>query len=604
MNSSKKVLSYGRNIIGFLVFPVLTFFCMESFTHQVFQTMKTPMILLNFVFYYLVAALFFALIGSLKYALMTETLLAAILGLANFFVYRFRSVPILPWDIYSLRTAASVSTNYDYSLQKETLLVLFAFVCVLVAEFLVVDFKLPATKKREQEPKKRKRNGIARLVLTLVFVIAINRFTVMFHQQEFISKMHIYDKLFTPDTMQYKNGNALAFLMELKYLNAEKPEGYKASNVKESLAGYQTGDKANNKPNIVVIMNEAYSDLGVLGDFTASEDYMPFTHSLQQGAENTITGYLDVSVLGGNTANSEFEFLTGDTMAFLTQGSVAYQQYIRHDIPSIVKDLKAQGYDTVAMHPYRAKGWNRNTVYPYLGFDKMLFQPDFVNPHMIRTYVSDQSCMDKIKELYENKGENPLFVFNVTMQNHGGYTKESDNFAPYIQVENVDNFATLMYLSLMKESDKALEDLCKYFASQDEDTIIVMFGDHQPSDSVANPLLKLEGKSCSTLTEEEQYLRYQVPVIIWANFDIEEEQNVEMSLNYLGGYLFEKAGLPLSAYQNYLKGLQEKYPVVSAKRICDAAGKNYHTDALSLELKDDFLDYKRFQYYNLFDAKK
>lgn len=604
MNSSKKVLSYGRNIIGFLVFPVLTFFCMESFTHQVFQTMKTPMILLNFVFYYLVAALFFALIGSLKYALMTETLLAAILGLANFFVYRFRSVPILPWDIYSLRTAASVSTNYDYSLQKETLLVLFAFVCILVAEFLVVDFKLPATKKREQEPKKRKRNGIARLVLTLVFVIAINRFTVMFHQQEFISKMHIYDKLFTPDTMQYKNGNALAFLMELKYLNAEKPEGYKASNVKESLAGYQTGDKAKNKPNIVVIMNEAYSDLGILGDFTASEDYMPFTHSLQQGAENTVTGYLDVSVLGGNTANSEFEFLTGNTMAFLTQGSVAYQQYIRHDIPSIVKDLKAQGYDTVAMHPYRAKGWNRNTVYPYLGFDKMLFQPDFVNPQMMRTYVSDQSCMDKIKELYENKGENPLFVFNVTMQNHGGYTKESDNFAPYIEVENVDNFATLMYLSLMKESDKALEDLCRYFEGQDEDTIIVMFGDHQPSDSVANPLLKLEDKSCSTLTEEEQYLRYQVPVIIWANYDIEEEQNVEMSLNYLGGYLFEKAGLPLSAYQNYLKGLQQEYPVVSAKRICDAAGKNYHTDALSLELKDDFLDYKRFQYYNLFDAKK
>ena len=156
----------------------------------------------------------------------------------------------------------------------------------------------------------------------------------------------------------------------------------------------------------------------------------------------------------------------------------------------------------------------------------------------------------------------------------------------------------------MKESDKALEDLCKYFESQDEDTIIVMFGDHQPSDSVANPLLKLEGKSCSTLTEEEQYLRYQVPVIIWANFDIEEEQNVEMSLNYLGGYLFEKAGLPLSAYQNYLKGLQEKYPVVSAKRICDVTGKNYHTDALSLELKDDFLDYKKFQYYNLFDTKK
>lgn len=70
------------------------------------------------------------------------------------------------------------------------------------------------------------------------------------------------------------------------------------------------------RPNIIVIMDEAFSDLAVRGEFTTNEDYMPFIHSLQQGAENTRTGYLNVSVLGGNTANTEFEFLTGSTIGF------------------------------------------------------------------------------------------------------------------------------------------------------------------------------------------------------------------------------------------------------------------------------------------------
>ena len=76
------------------------------------------------------------------------------------------------------------------------------------------------------------------------------------------------------------------------------------------------------KPNIIVIMNEAFSDPSVLGDFTTNEDYMPFVHSLLDGADNTISGHLNVSVKGGNTANTEFEYLTGASMAFLPYGSI------------------------------------------------------------------------------------------------------------------------------------------------------------------------------------------------------------------------------------------------------------------------------------------
>lgn len=87
-------------------------------------------------------------------------------------------------------------------------------------------------------------------------------------------------------------------------------------------------------------MDEAFSDLSVLGDFDTNTDYMPFVHSLEKGNENTITGYLNTSVCGGNTADTEFEFLTGNTMAFLPVGSIPYQQYIKSKTPSLASYLK------------------------------------------------------------------------------------------------------------------------------------------------------------------------------------------------------------------------------------------------------------------------
>ena len=98
-------------------------------------------------------------------------------------------------------------------------------------------------------------------------------------------------------------------------------------------------------------MNEAFSDPSVLGDFTTNEDYMPFVHSLLDGADNTISGHLNVSVKGGNTANTEFEYLTGASMAFLPYGSIPYQQYVKKETPSMASYLSSLGYYTIAMHP-------------------------------------------------------------------------------------------------------------------------------------------------------------------------------------------------------------------------------------------------------------
>ena len=130
----------------------------------------------------------------------------------------------------------------------------------------------------------------------------------------------------------------------------------------------------------------------------------------------------------------------------------------------------------------------------------------------------------------------------------------------------------------------------------DDPTIIVFFGDHQPTDSVVSPIYKLNGRSVSSLTEEELRLRYQVPYIIHANFDIKEAQNVPMSSNYLGVKTLELAGIPLTDYQQFLSSQYETYPSISALQITDAAG-----NVNSITEKDTRLNpYQILQYYHLF----
>lgn len=591
----QKIRESRLSLIMLFIAPAATFYLLEWYTHNPFETMKTTPQVLNLIMFELLALLLFSVFGKLHVALMAETLFFAIYGLANYFVLNFRSVPIQPWDLLSIGTAASVAGNYDYTLDRQALLVVLGFLFLLILEFFC-RFTL------------KKGTWKLRLPMAATLVVMLGAFGLMFHSDEIVEqKLRLYNKLFTPTTISYKNGTALAFVMELRYLSVDKPAGYNADTAAQELAALEeesmsepamagAGSDEGEFPNIIVIMDEAFSDPAILGNFTVNQDYMPFVHSLLDGAENTVSGWLNVSVLGGNTANTEFEYLTGNTMAFLPQGSIPYQQYIKGETPSLASHLAGLGYQTVAMHPYNASGWDRDTVYPAMGFSEMYFLPDFDNATKVRNYVSDQSDFEKIVEIYENKGDNPLFLFNVTMQNHSSYTESFDNFDPQIEVEGGSQTLN-NYLSLLSLSDAALGELISYFEEQEEDTIIVFFGDHQTTNSVIEPILKQNGKSSSTLTEEEQADRYKVPFFIWANFDIEEENGVETSVNYLGAKTLLAAGVPMDGYFTYLSVFSETVPVISANHVTLADGTFTNADDQSELLSD----YKGYQYYRLFD---
>lgn len=572
------------NIFCMILAPVLIFYLLEWYLRNPFEKMNVPLQFLNIFFFEFFLFFLIGIFGKIKVAIRIEAVLAMVIGLADYFVIQFRSTPIMPWDIFSIGTAASVANNYKYHMNTRAVVV--TILLLLIVIFcgrlkLTIGKKLPM-----------------RLGFVITGFIILFGLTKYVQRDETVKTFRIYDKLFTPTTMTYKDGTVLAFLMEMKFMKVDKPSDYSASKASELLSTYEaSGTENTDTPNVIVIMNEAFSDLSILDNYTTNTDEIPFMRQMMSGAKDTVSGYLDVSVLGGNTANTEFEFLTGDTMAFLPQGSIPYQQYVKGETSSLASYFKKLGYSTIAMHPYRAAGWDRDKVYTRFGFDRFYSQDDFENPDILRKYISDKADVDKIKEIYEAKEQGtPLFMFNVTMQNHSSYTDAFDNFIPEVSVLDSDSDALNNYLSLLKKSDEALQDIITYFSNQNENTIIVFFGDHQPTDSVVAPIYKLNDRSVYSLTEEETRLRYKVPFIIWANYDIAEETNVTISANYLSTKVLDAAGLTKTPYMNYLSELYADFPSISAMQITDATGKTTSVN----EQKDLLTDYQKLQYYHLF----
>ena len=578
------------------VIPALHFVLLESIQQHT-RDMVPKMMLLNFIFYYAAFLfLFFVFRGHSEWAVFTGTVLTWLSATVNAVCWQFRSLPVLPWDLYSAKIALSVADNYQFTYSDT-----FWFTELCFVTLAVLGFRLRV---RQWAPKVIHWPAAAVSFGLLVGFICFAQTDAVF------TEFGGYRYLFTPTVYYERNGTAVSFLSTLHYLNVDKPAGYRADNLSALSAEYP-GDAApsdgEDYPNVIVIMNEAFSDLRPLGEFTTNIPVTPFIDSLD---ENTVKGDLYVSVKGGNTANTEYEFLTGDTMAFLPVGSIPYQQYIKEDVPSLVTHLSSLGYETAAIHPYYASGWFRNTVYPYLGFDSCTFLEDMrplYSTQVVRNYYSDAALFDKIADTIEWKDTDaPMFVFAVTMQNHGSYDEEFRNFKPDITVDGIEDGKRLSaYLSLIRKTDDAFAALVNRVKKWDEKTVILMFGDHQPNDSVIYQILSLNGVAYTTVNLDAEN-RYITPYVLWANYDITETEADKISVNYLSSLLCETAGIPRSGYQTYLSELYESYPVISARSVIDAKGNHYSEDALDALLGDKsspLNTYQMFSYSHVFDAK-
>ena len=581
----------GRALL--LLLPVLAFVLVEYLNYNSWYDFTPVQIALNLAWYYLLELVFYFVrrrrrVAAAKWAFG----IAWGIGMANHYLISFRGRTLFPGDFLTLRTAANVAGNYDYRPDSMQWLTIGIFAAVLV----LLSF-LPREEKRLFDWR-----GFAPAAAgTAVFLAA-------FFGTGWVEGLGIEPSMWTTRG----NGLVLNFTVCLKYMKVEKPDSYSQETL-AALAGENPSDAADaaasadggTRPvNVIVIMNESLSDLSVLPGVETNMDAMPFLRSL---TENTVKGYAYSSVFGGTTANSEYEFLTGNTTAFLPAGTVPYQMYVSPGDPSLVGQMEALGYTTIAAHPYRSSGWNRPTVYADYGFDEVYFESDFQDRAYMRGdertgYVTDRCDYENLIRWYEEKEEGqPLFLFNVTMQNHSAYQMAWTNLPKEVWLtgELENRFQTVnQYLSLVYQSDQAFEDLIDYFSQVEEPTMILLFGDHQPQ-VATNFYTDVLGTNPDTATAQKKQM---VPFVLWANYDIPEAQGVELSLNYLSALLMDTANLPMTGYQKFLSQLWEAAPVINTVGVRDAEGNWYgENEALPDQLDETIEAYKVLLYNNIFD---
>ena len=521
------------------------------------------------------------------------TLTATIAGIiclafagANFYVYELRARPIYPWDIFSLGTAAVVAEDY----QIVACVQLIASYLIFVILHQLVIF-LP--KESERSVKKAGANAAVAACLVLIYAYGI------FPQFPPASGRSFSTM---PRTARWPPSSPICPGRFWRNRRGMTPRRRRP--IWRKVGETKADESRTSAVNIIMIMDESMTDYTVFGDRMAEalpEDPMPFFHSLQ---ENTVRGNLYVSCYGGNTCDTEFESLTGNSILYAP--NTPFETQFHGPMPSIVSTLKDDGYEAIAMHPLGAADWNRDDVYRYLGFTSFttLEDLDQDEENFIRGNYSDQADFAWIINRYEQKKEgDPFFLFNVTMQNHGGYGQETldGNWQVSTDLSALGDYPQAeLFFSLMKETDQAIEKLVTYFSQVEEPTIICIYGDHQP-DLQDDFLDVLYGEPESEVSHQERRKKYTTPFVIWANYDIEETTIDKMSANYLGPMLLRYANVDMSAYDTFLLDLYENYPVIASTGIYDAQGNFYDNEE---EADSERIDlYQKLQYYQMKDAK-
>lgn len=509
-------------------------------------------VLMNFLCVAVVCGLFLTICGRIRWAVGLGTGALMLLATASAYLFHFRGNLLHPADFFALKTALNVAGQYNYAVPREVALSWFWWGLSLFVLCRLPDaVLLPKALWR--------RLGAAGLTLATLAVTIYG----------------IRD--IRPNTWSNegatRNGYFLNFAVGLRDCFPGKPEGYSQEALDTLARDYPSQSAPPSAlPNILVVMNESYADFSVLGSAPkTNQPVTPFADALR---EDTQRGYALCSVFGGGTANSEFEFLTGLSMGNLPTGSCPYQQYVHAPIPSLVHYLNALGYRTMATHPFLASGWNRTAVYPLLGFQEMTFLDDYPYEDVVREYISDRETYDYILRQLDQSQEKPLFLFGITMQNHGDYIYQGDHYTQSITLTDAPGAYPMaeQYLSLLHTSDEAMAYLLGQLSDFPEDTIVLFFGDHFP---------QVEGDFFQTLHGgpleglSQQQLQFTVPCFLWANFDIPETSLETTSLNYLGVHLLEAAGLPLPPFYQFLKQMEQTVPAVNAHGYYSLTDQTY-----------------------------
>lgn len=484
-----------------------------------------------------------------------------------------RGNPLLPWDLLIADTALSVAGSYQIRISWQEIAVIACTATVCAGLYWM--------RSRCRRLKGKTRLGV--LAFSMVMLVFYFQTTIFPGVWSINHEYRVYQ------TATYYEGNGFvsSFCEYLRLVaGREVPEDYSRSSMQEleeqlteQLAGSEQPTlREEDSPNIIVIMSESFFDITELENITFESDPLENFHSMQQQG---ISGNLLSHVFGGNTVTSEFEFLTGFNGTFFPENYMVYGNDVDQGFFSAAGILAKQGYHTVAMHPYLAENYNRNIAYANMGFEEMVFEDDFApDAERIRGYVSDSQMFEEVCGIYErvqSSSEEPLFLFGITMQNHGGYWSShlyEPTMVPFRTEHYLDSTVRSMqdYFAGLRSSDEALAELIRFFSEVDEETVIVYFGDHMTDAGIGSESMFGLQSWYQDGPFHVNERSHTVPYFVWNNREQKQMVFSMMDISHLLPMVLRELGMEMPLFWEYMTQVRTELPAFNFAYAFDQTG--------------------------------
>lgn len=329
----------------------------------------------------------------------------------------------------------------------------------------------------------------------------------------------------------------------------KKPANYNEETIaliQDSIRVSET-KKEESLPNVVVVLLESFVDPTEINYLNIEGgDPIPNFHYLE---ENYTTGHMTVPVVGAGTANTEFEVLTGMSMKFFGTGEYPYKTILKEtDCESIASDLKKLGYSTHVVHNNTAKFYSRNNAFSMMGFDSFVSKEFMIvdEYNTLGTWAADNLLLEQVEKVMDASENQQDLVYCITVQGHGAYPTEAVYEDPEFKVSGAPteelNYSWEYYVNEIHYVDEFIGNLVAQLEARDEETILVLWGDHLPT---------------MGLTEDDmaQGSTFKTKYITWNNFELPKKDADLTSyqvLAYITGMADIHEGTVFKYHQDYL----------------------------------------------------
>lgn len=519
-----------------------------------------------------------------------------LISIINHYTIKLHGMPFTIMEIKNFGTALNVLHAYKLEIDYYSICIFILFIICLILCFSVGKI----------EKEKKQPSGIRKILLRDLGLLVLS-VSIMYFGYFSENPIKPNKTIGWSWTEAYHSYGYMACSLEMIYQTrhiVEIPEGYSIEKLK-SIDIKKEPVINNQKPDIILILNESFYDLKQITDIKTDIPYMEYINSM----ENAITGYTVVTSPGGGTNSSEYELLTSNSLQ-LMKGITPFNILNMKGANSIVSHLKQLGYETTGAHSEAAMNYSRGRAYPDMGFDNVYFDDEFKDKvyYGNRWFETDESLYKNLISWYEQEqtpSTPPQFMYLLTIQNHGGWDMNPKEEDTVHVLNNYDGLEQQIneYLTSIRQSDIAFKNLTDYFTTVDRPVVVCMVGDHSPT--FASDIVDEKYSP-----EEQKKLLRSTPFIIWTNYESSSQDLGHISLNYLLPVLLENAQIATSPYYDYMINLRKEVPILTSyDSFWDADGEvhsykdnNEHTSAVNTYFYMEYNNLQTDRIQSFFDA--